>query len=123
MAIVSMFMVKGTKSVRTVRDIKKAYEEIADDQYNIEKRGEAKSLSERLDDMEANLSGTDEPKTKKISKAQAKAIDADDFFNMKIEEKKTESIIGSAGLRKCPGCGWALSSTATKCPRCGRIIE
>jgi len=122
MGIVAISMVKATKSVRKTREIKKSVQDIAK-QYNIETRDQAKSLTDRLDDMEATLEGGKEASKGKLRpKKPEKDIDLDDFLNMKVESKKEESILSTGAIRKCAGCGWALSSSAVKCPKCGRVI-
>ena len=77
-------------------------------------------MEQRFNEIETQIEGK-QPAGKTTAKKQM--IDADDFLNMRVEVKKSESIIGSAGLRKCPNCGWTLSSTAIKCPKCGRLLD
>jgi hypothetical protein len=124
MGIIAVSIVKSKRQTRTKRDIMKTYENILEEEYNVEKKGKSKkTLTNRLDDIESLLDqkiGGDD-KTTKVSRSQG-SDDVEELLNMKVEEKKEKSIIGDGGLKKCPFCGWSISKGAKKCPRCQKLL-
>jgi hypothetical protein len=119
---VASSIVKSAKKIRTVKQVKEAYTDILDQEYNVDvDKDEAVSLTDRLDQMEDNMEEqiTGETKVRRTRSKDAD-IDMDDFLTMEVEIKEEESIIGTGGIKKCQGCGWTLSAASTKCPRCGR---
>jgi hypothetical protein len=120
MAVAATTIVKSAQKVRHVRKVKKVYEDILSQDYAPEDKvtGED-SLTKRLDAMEDLLDEQISGDSGVKKQAKRTKIDVDELLTMEVEEKKEESILSSGLIKKCRNCGWALSATATKCPRCG----
>lgn len=117
--------VKSARARRYRREVKEIIVEQDDKKFT--KKGE-KSLEERLDEMEimAEMSVKEDlgKQEYKVIKSEMDIGEEDKILDFKIspseeENKETQAL---AGPRRCPHCNWIISSTATKCPRCGKMV-
>lgn len=124
LVFMSYLFVKSSRRRRFQRDTKDLLVEMDEEKFTDE--GE-KTLEDRLDSMEvmAEMSvkedlGISAPK---IIKSKADLDTEDAFLDMKIGEEADEDLEELAsGPRRCPHCNWMISSSATKCPRCGKQV-
>ncbi|MHA1820460.1 MAG: zinc ribbon domain-containing protein, partial [Promethearchaeota archaeon] len=127
-AILSVFTavnIKSSKSKMMRKEARKKLEEMYEEKFST--TGE-KSLEERLDEMEmiaeekaAKSVKGKKGKTEEI-KAAPKLTKEDRFLEMKISDEREKSSESTTGPRRCPYCGWIISSKAIKCPRCGKDL-
>ncbi|MBD3353351.1 MAG: hypothetical protein GF364_17855 [Candidatus Lokiarchaeota archaeon] len=118
-AVLSLVSISSARSRRVRSMAKEKIEKLDEEKFTEE--GE-KSFEERLDQIEeiATVSIKEEVGLEEMGATEQAIEEADGFLNLKISDAEMKEE--ASGPRRCPHCNWIISSTAVKCPRCGKLV-